>query len=95
MVSRLVFGLVALIALGCSSRNERHFTWDQVRQLKVGMSRQEVRNIMGAPSYVIQEDGRECWEWVYTSRWDGMPRQAWVDVVSGKVNAFSHVDPNW
>ena len=87
--------VLAALAVGCASGNARYFAWDQVRQLKAGMSEADVRAVMGPPSRVSGEDDRRCWFRTYTSRWDGQPRHASVRFIDGKVEAVSNVESQW
>lgn len=74
--------LLSIVLLtACAGTN---FEWDNARQIKAGMTEQEVTNIMGAPYLVRSESGKLTWVWSYANTFDGVKTVS-VIFVDGKV----------
>ena len=78
-----IFPIIAacLTLSGCAGTN---FEWDNARQIKAGMTEQEVTNLMGAPYLVRSESGKLTWVWSYANTFDGVKTVS-VVFVDGKV----------
>lgn len=72
-----------LLALsGCAGTN---FTFDQARQVKVGMTASEVTSIMGRPYAVNSRDGAEIWVWSRANGFTGSSRAVSFTLRNGIV----------
>lgn len=76
-----------ILALALSSCAGTNFTWDNARQIKSGMSEQEVTAIMGSPYLVKSESGKLTWVWSYADTFSG------VKMVSVVFNDGKVVEP--
>lgn len=47
------------------------FSYDNARQVKPGMSEQQVQGLMGRPYSVVQRGGEQMWVWSYASAFGG------------------------
>ncbi len=75
----------AMLIQGCAGSA---YKWDQARQIREGMSHQELAAIMGSPYQVrVNEDGQQLWQWVYVDLYglSGGTRTLNVAVKDGKV----------
>ncbi len=68
-----LFSLLLMICLaGCAGTN---FKWDNVRSVKLGMDKQAVVNVVGAPSRTVAvntpEGVKETYIWVYADAFSG------------------------
>lgn len=61
--------LLAATISACAGTN---FTWDTARQLKPGMTEQEVTAIMGPPYLVQSRSGELVWVWSYADTFAGV-----------------------
>lgn len=59
---------LAFTLAACAGTN---FTWDTARQIKAGMTEQEVTSIMGPPYLVKSESGKLTWVWSYADAFNG------------------------
>lgn len=60
------------------------FNWDSARQIKAGMTEQDVTAIMGSPYLVKSESGKLTWVWSYADAFAGA-KSVSVVFVDGKV----------
>lgn len=84
-ISILAIIYTTLLLQGCAGSA---FKWDQARQIREGMSHQELTAIMGSPYQVrVNEDGQQLWQWVYVDLYglSGGTRTLNVAVKDGKV----------
>jgi len=71
----------ALVLFGCAGTS---FEWDQARQIKAGMTTDEVTKLVGKPTLVKSQDGGLRYVWTYISSFSGI-RTLVVDFKDGKV----------
>ncbi|MDF9893477.1 UNVERIFIED_ORG: hypothetical protein OKW25_002624 [Pseudomonas vranovensis] len=79
--------LVAVVALaavlgGCAGTN---FTYDQARQVKVGMTENQVVELMGPPYSVVSRADGQMWIWSHANGMSGASRVVSFRMVDGKV----------
>lgn len=63
IVTKILMACVALWLAGCAGTN---FKWDDARQLKKGMTQQEVTALVGKP-YMVVSKGEGVQRWVWSS----------------------------
>lgn len=74
-----------LLALsGCAGTN---FTFDQARQVKVGMTEEQVTGLMGRPYSVVTIGDTQRWIWSHANGMTGSARTVSFDLKDGKVSA--------
>lgn len=73
-----------LLAIGLTACAGTAFKWDNARQIKAGMTEQEVEAIMGAPYLVRSQNGGVTWVWSYADAFAGA-KSVSVVFVNGKV----------
>ncbi len=61
-----------------------HFDWASARQIKTGMTEQDVTAIMGPPYLVKSQNGGITWAWSYADAFTGSKAVS-VVFVDGKV----------
>lgn len=59
---------LVLILIGCAGKN---FTWEQAKQIKVGMSEAELIALMGEPSLVRTQPDGILYVWSYADTFNG------------------------
>ncbi|QPG62056.1 outer membrane protein assembly factor BamE [Pseudomonas sp. BIGb0427] len=79
--------LVAVAALaavlgGCAGTN---FTYDQARQVKVGMTEDQVVELMGPPYSVVSRADGQMWIWSHANGMSGSSRVVSFRMIDGKV----------
>ncbi|UVL26835.1 outer membrane protein assembly factor BamE domain-containing protein [Pseudomonas donghuensis] len=81
---RKFVAVVALAAVlgGCAGTN---FTYDQARQVKVGMTEDQVVELMGPPYSVVSRADGQMWIWSYANGMSGASRVVSFRMVDGKV----------
>ena len=68
-MKKLFFSLlIALTFIGCAGTN---FTWEQARQVKVGMSEKELFELMGKPYMVRTLSDQTIYTWSYSDGFTG------------------------
>ena len=80
-MKRLLPLLLALILAGCVGT---HFAWSNARAVKVGMTKDEVRQIMGKPYLTTSEGPNDIWQWTYGTGW-GTGGNFQIVIKDGKV----------
>jgi len=60
----VVFALALVIAAGCATGG-RYFNWQQVQQLRPGMTERQVISIMGSPYSTAVRDDEDIFTWVW------------------------------
>ena len=80
------FITIAALALALTACAGTNFKWDDARQIKAGMTEQEVTALMGPPYLVKSEGGRLIWVWSHGNALGGS-RSISVVFVDGKVIA--------
>lgn len=71
--------LAAAMSAGCASMigAGTSIDWDKARQVKGGMTEQEVSGLMGKPySVTAKPDGTQVWVWSYASMLTGKTQSA-------------------
>ncbi len=61
---RCAFVLVACLFLGAGCVGTP-YRWDSAREIEVGMTKDEVREIMGKPYVISMAGDNEFWTWAY------------------------------
>jgi outer membrane protein assembly factor BamE (lipoprotein component of BamABCDE complex) len=80
----------AAILAGCAGSGP--IKWDNARQVKQGMSQQEVTALLGKPYRVsASPDGTEKWLWVYANGLTGSSASAHLTFKDGKVQTAFRV----
>lgn len=74
--------VVALILSGCAGSD---FNWDKVRQVKPGMTQQEVTALLGPPNNVRSTAEGVTWAWAHVNMMAGSTRSVSVVFRDGKV----------
>lgn len=77
--------LIILLSITLAACAGVPFSWDNARQIKVGMTSSEVRNLMGKP-YLISgtNDNKERWNWTFVTGFGSM-RTFNIFIKDGKV----------
>lgn len=57
--------ILATVLGGCATFGT-DFDWGNVEKIKVGMTYDEVRQVMGPPTTVTAVDSTEVWQWVHS-----------------------------
>lgn len=80
---RRFIALCALLLLGACAGTP--FKWSQARQIKTGMTTDEVKSIMGAPYSVTSRDGALLYVWVQVNPLTFATNSLRVDFKEGRV----------
>lgn len=76
----------ALWLTGCATAGSGKINWDNARQVKDGMSKQEVTALMGQPYRVVaRNDGTQRYVWVNVNLYSGTQSAALDFDKDGKV----------
>lgn len=80
-----LFAVIALSAMLAACAGSGSIRWDNARQVKAGMTKQEVGALMGQP-YSVQtvDKGSEKWVWVHVTPFGGA-ESAHLTFKDGKV----------
>lgn len=82
MKTKILLVLFALTLAGCVGT---HFKWDTARQIKVGMTIDQVTELMGKPdSIATGASDVELWAWNYGTAW-GTGGYFRIGIKDGKV----------
>ena len=73
---------LAITFIGCAGSD---FEWDRVRQVKLGMTEQEVTALLGPPTAVGASSGGVKWAWVHVNTLAGSSRTVSVVFREGVV----------
>ena len=76
---------VTIIALTLAACAGTPFKWDSARQIKPGMTTQEVTALMGAPNNVSSAGGTVRYVWADVNLFTGNTKTLAVDFVDGRV----------
>ena len=80
-IAALVFALLLAACAGSDNIN-----WDNVRQLKIGMTEKEVTAELGSPySVTAKSDGTQIWVWVNVNLLMGGTKSVSVIMKDGKA----------
>lgn len=84
MLRIIAIVLVSAALLGCAGSGR--INWDNARQVKDGMTAQEVTALMGAPHSVTSKGpGQQVWVWVHVNGMTGSSQSAALNFKDGKV----------
>jgi outer membrane protein assembly factor BamE (lipoprotein component of BamABCDE complex) len=61
-----------------------HFKWDAARQIRPGMTEQQVTALLGPPYMVTSSGGEQRWTWSYADTFSGA-RAVSITLRDGKV----------
>jgi len=81
-MKKLLMTVVCVILVGCAGTS---FGWSSARQVKSGMTTQEVTKIMGAPYSVTSTGGKMIYVWSSANGFTGSVKTLAVVFVDGKV----------
>ena len=63
-VALLAFAVALVISAGCATGG-RYFNWQQVQQLRPGMTERQVVGVMGSPYSTAVRDDEDIFTWVW------------------------------
>lgn len=61
---KLILALAACLTLTACAYGTK-FTYDDARQVQAGMTEQQVTELLGRPSAVMSQGGKQVWMWSY------------------------------
>lgn len=77
--------VLALALSACATAGSK-IDWNNARQVKAGMTQQEVSTLLGKPySVTATGDGTQRWVWVYVNGFSGAHQSAALSFKDGKV----------
>ncbi|WPN61723.1 MULTISPECIES: outer membrane protein assembly factor BamE [unclassified Pseudomonas] len=82
IINFAVTAVLALVLSGCAGTN---FSYDDARKVKVGMTEDEVTQIMGPPYSVVSRADGQMWIWSHANGMSGASRVISFRMVDGKV----------
>ncbi|MBC3345451.1 outer membrane protein assembly factor BamE [Pseudomonas sp. SWRI196] len=82
IINFVVTAILALVLAGCAGTN---FSYDDARKVKVGMTEDEVTQIMGPPYSVVSRADGQMWIWSHANGMSGASRVISFRMVDGKV----------
>lgn len=85
-IRRLLMATHLAILVGLSACAGTRFSFEEARQIKVGMSEAEVTDRLGRPYSVTTRGDTQVWVWSYASSFGGARAVAFV-FKDGKVSA--------
>lgn len=74
--------VLALVLSGCAGTS---FSYDDARQVQVGMTEEQVTQIMGPPYSVVSRADGQMWIWSHANGMTGASRVISFRLVDGKV----------
>jgi hypothetical protein len=74
--------VLALVLSGCAGTS---FSYDEARKIKVGMTEDQVTQIMGPPYSVVSRADGQMWIWSHANGMTGASRVISFRMVDGKV----------
>jgi len=74
--------VLALVLSGCAGTS---FSYDEARKVKVGMTEDEVTQIMGPPYSVVSRADGQMWIWSHANGMTGASRVISFRMLDGKV----------
>lgn len=78
----VVAAFLALVLSGCAGTN---FSYDDARKVQVGMTEEQVTQIMGPPYSVVSRADGQMWIWSHANGMTGASRVISFRMVDGKV----------
>lgn len=89
-ITVLAFGLAS-----CASHGTE-IDWNNARQIKAGMTQDEVKKLMGAPySVTSRGEGKITWVWVHVNGWTMGSSSAALNFQDGKVIQAFDIPPEF
>ncbi|WP_434703061.1 outer membrane protein assembly factor BamE [Pseudomonas sp. Z1-12] len=82
IINFVATAVLALVLAGCAGTN---FSYDDARKVKVGMTEDEVTQIMGPPYSVVSRADGQMWVWSHANGMSGASRVISFRMVDGKV----------
>ena len=82
---RSVLWIPLLSAALCAACAGSDFQWDKARQIRPGMTEDEVSALMGPPSDVRTQTYGVTWTWAYINPLEGSARATSVGFRDGRV----------
>ncbi|WP_420233312.1 hypothetical protein ACN079_02045 [Pseudomonas sp. ABY48] len=82
IINFAVTAVLALVLSGCAGTN---FSYDDARKVKVGMTEDEVTQIMGPPYSVVSRADGQMWIWSHANGMSGASRVISFRMMDGKV----------
>lgn len=82
---RRPFWLALVVAALCAACAGSDFQWQQARQIKPGMTADEVSALMGPPTAKRAQPFGETWTWAYMNPREGNARAVSVSLRDGRV----------
>jgi len=79
------FAAAAVLAFSLSGCAGTNFSYDEARKVKVGMTEEEVTQIMGPPYSVVSRADGQMWVWSHANGMTGSSRVISFRMVDGKV----------
>lgn len=73
---------LALVLSGCAGTS---FSYDEARKVKVGMTEEQVTQIMGPPYSVVSRADGQMWIWSHANGMTGASKVISFRLVDGKV----------
>lgn len=89
--ARLVALCMVLLLSACAGTR---FTWDQARQIRVGMTEKEVTELMGDANNVVAQGSRQKWVWVWVNLYSST-RTVTTIFENGKVVEVPTIPESW
>lgn len=90
----IVFAAFAVLLTGCAGSGK--IEWDKARQVREGMSQQEVTTLLGKPYMATSlGDGQQRWVWVHANGFTGASASATLTFKDGKVLKALDVPPDF
>jgi PBP1b-binding outer membrane lipoprotein LpoB len=80
-----IFAAAAFLALVLSGCAGTDFSYDEARKVKVGMTEDQVTQIMGPPYSVVSRSDGQMWVWSHANGMTGASRVISFRMVDGKV----------
>jgi hypothetical protein len=74
--------VLVLVLSGCAGTS---FSYDEARKVKIGMTEDQVTQIMGPPYSVVSQADGQMWIWSHVNGMTGASRVISFRMVDGKV----------
>lgn len=84
------FGLIIAASVLLAACAGTPFTFDEARQVKVGMTEQQVMDLMGRPYSVVSKGDSQMWIWSHASAFGGSQVVSF-ELKDGKVITVPHI----
>jgi outer membrane protein assembly factor BamE (lipoprotein component of BamABCDE complex) len=92
-MKRIAVLLGAAMLAGCAAGTP--FKWETVRQLKAGMTQDEVAAAMGRPYSATTRGDETIWTWSYANGMTGSNRAASLVFVGGRLVQPAEIPSNY